>query len=89
MIFAKVYDYDLESGEELIENIRKHNFLSLLENINPSVTSVKINPILESYNILNYFLTEEFMESTVGMFYAHPIKNPRIYSNFKVKEKLL
>jgi hypothetical protein len=74
MIFAKVYDYDLESGEELIENIRKQNDLSLLENINPNITSVKINPILESYNILNYFLTHEFMGSTVGMFYAHPNK---------------
>ena len=69
MIFDKVYDYDLESGEELIENIRKHNDLSLLENINPNVTSVKINPILEPYNILNYFLTHEFMGSTDGMFY--------------------
>jgi hypothetical protein len=75
MIFAKVYDYNLDSGEEeLIGNIRRHNDLSLLESINPSVTRVEINPILESYNILNYFLTQEFMGSTVGMFYAHPNK---------------
>lgn len=75
MIFAKVYDYDLSSGEDvLVGNIRKHNDLSLLERINPSVSSVEINPILESYNILNYFLTQEFMGSTVGMFYAHPNK---------------
>jgi hypothetical protein len=75
MIFAKVWDYDLASGEEeLIGNIRRHNDLSLLESINPSVTRVEINPIIESYNILNYFLTQEFMGSTVGMFYAHPNK---------------
>lgn len=75
MIFAKVYDYNLDSGEEeLIGNIRRHNDLSLLENINYNVSSVEINPILESYNILNYFLTQEFMGSTVGMFYAHPNK---------------
>jgi hypothetical protein len=58
MIFAKVWDYDLASGEEeLIGNIRRHSDLSLLENINYSVSSIEINPILESYNILNYFLT--------------------------------
>jgi hypothetical protein len=75
MIFAKVWDYDLASGEEeLIGNIRKHSDLSLLESISQSVTRVEINPILESYNILNYFLTQEFMGSTVGMFYAHPNK---------------
>ena len=75
MIFAKVWDYDLTSGEEeLIGNIRRHNDLSLLENINYNVSSIEINPILESYNILNYFLTQEFMGSTVGMFYAHPNK---------------
>ena len=75
MIFAKVWDYDLASGEEeLIGNIRRHNDISLLESINPSVTRVEINPIIESYNILNYFLTQEFMGSTVGMFYAHPNK---------------
>ena len=75
MIFAKVYDYNLDSGEEeLIGNIRRHNDLSLLENINYNVSSIEINPILESYNVLNYFLTQEFMGSTVGMFYAHPNK---------------
>ena len=75
MIFAKIYDYDLSSGENvLVGNIRRHNDLSLLERVNPSVNSVEINPILESYNILNYFLTQEFMGSTVGMFYAHPNK---------------
>ena len=75
MIFAKVYDYDLASGEDqLVGTIRRHNDLSLLENISQSVTSVEINPIIESYNILNYFLTQEFMGSTVGMFYAHPNK---------------
>ena len=75
MIFVKVWDYDLASGEEKLRgNVRRHNDISLLESINPSVTRVEINPIIESYNILNYFLTQEFMGSTVGMFYAHPNK---------------
>lgn len=75
IIFAKVYDYNLETGEEeFVSDIRRPNDLSLLEQIDLSVTGIEINPILESYNILNYFLTQEFMGSTVGMFYAHPNK---------------
>ena len=75
MIFAKVWDYDLASGEEELRgNVRRYNDMSLVEYINPSVTRVEINPIIKSYNILNYFLTQEFMGSTVGMFYAHPNK---------------
>ena len=74
MIFAKVHEYELATGETSITNIRRHNDLSLLEELDPNIQAVEINPILESYNILNYFLTQEFMGSTVGMFYAHPNK---------------
>lgn len=75
MIFAKVYTYNPNSGEdEFVGNVRRHKDLSLLENVNYSVDSIEINPIIESYNTLNYFLTQEFMGSTVGMFYAHPNK---------------
>ena len=74
MIFAKVHEYELATGETSITNIRRHNDLSLLEELDPNIQAIEINPILESYNILNYFLTQEFMGSTVGMFYAHPNK---------------
>ena len=78
IIFAKVYDYNLESGEnEFVANIRRPNDIGLLESLNDSVSAIEINPILESYNILNYFFTQEYMGSTVGMFYAHPNKKAK------------
>lgn len=78
MILAKVYDYNPSTGEdELIGNIRRPNDKHLLERLHSSVSGIEINPILESYNILNYFLTQEYMGSTVGMFYAHPNKKAK------------
>ena len=75
IIFAKVHTYNPGTGEyEFVSNIRRPNDLSLLENIHYSVDDIEINPIIESYNILNFFFTQEFMNSTVGAFYAHPNK---------------
>lgn len=78
IIFAKVYDYNPETGEgELVGTVRRPNDIHLLEGLNYSVSGVEVNPILESYNILNYFFTQEYMGSTVGMFYAHPNKKAK------------
>ena len=62
MIFAKVWDYDLASGEEeLIGNIRRHNDISLLKSINPSVTRVEINPIIV---LISLFISIAFIIGT-------------------------
>lgn len=49
------------------------------ENTNDIINSVaptlQLNPILEQYNYLDYLLTQEFMDSTVGSFIAHPEKS--------------
>lgn len=37
--------------------------------------SLRLNPILEQYNYLQYFFTQEFMISTVGSMIAHPEKS--------------
>lgn len=76
VILAKVYDYNPSTGEEeFAGDIRKHSDLQYLEEVSDSVSRIEINPIIESYNTLNYFFTQEFMGSTVGMFYAHPSKD--------------
>ena len=35
---------------------------------------LELNPIIEQYNYLDYLFTQEFMNSTVGSFVAHPAK---------------
>lgn len=35
---------------------------------------LEINPILEKYNLLDYLFTQEFMNTSVGSFVAHPAK---------------
>lgn len=75
IIFAKIHTYNPKTGEyEFVSDIRRPNDLSLLDDIHYSVDDIEINPIIESYNILNFFFTQEFMNSTVGAFYAHPNK---------------
>lgn len=37
--------------------------------------SLRLNPILEKYNYLDYLFTQEFMCATVGSFIAHPEKS--------------
>ncbi len=37
--------------------------------------SLRLNPILEQYNYLDYLFTQEFMCATVGSFIAHPEKS--------------
>lgn len=35
----------------------------------------ELNPLIDCYNKLNFFFTQEFMNSTVGAYYAHPSKD--------------
>ena len=65
VILAKYYDPI--SGES-VGDIRKY---SELDRNNPYI---QINPLISAYNSLNYFFTQEYMNSSVGAYYAHPNK---------------
>lgn len=47
-------------------------------NVNDVIDSIAdtliLNPMIEQYNYLDYLFTQEFMDSTVGSFIAHPPK---------------
>lgn len=47
-------------------------------NVNDVIDSIAdtliLNPVIEQYNYLDYLFTQEFMDSTVGSFIAHPSK---------------
>ena len=47
-------------------------------NVNDVIDSIAdtliLNPVIEQYNYLDYLFTQEFMDSTVGSFIAHPPK---------------
>lgn len=53
--------------------------LGIQGNINDVVDSVtdtlQLNPVLEQYNYLDYLISQEFMDLTVGSFIAHPEKS--------------
>ena len=52
-----------------------------IDNVNDCINelsnkySLRLNPILEKYNYLDYLFTQEFMCATVGSFIAHPEKS--------------
>ena len=65
VILAKYYD---PISGEFVGDIRKY---SELDRNNPYI---QINPLISAYNSLNYFFTQEYMNSSVGAYYAHPNK---------------
>lgn len=87
IILAKVIDAELET----IQNIRySRDFTPELEQeiqSDNSPTGLVLNPIIDAYNTLNYFFTQEFMNSSVGAFYAHPSKNDStVYADEKSRK---
>lgn len=73
VIFAKAWDDKILDEEPIfIGDIRTSSDLELLEEHS---LDIEVNPLIVAYNTLNYFFTQEFMGSTVGMFYAHPSKD--------------
>ena len=75
LIFAKLThpttdnSISISSELDLIKNGLKIDDL-----LNPNL-EFTLNPLLESYNYLEYLFTQEFMNSTVGSFVAHPDKS--------------
>lgn len=62
----------------LVNISSKLDFIKLgIKNINDIIDTLdlKINPILENYNYLDYLASQEFMNLTVGSFVAHPEKS--------------
>ncbi len=63
---------DIVSNKDLLK-------LGIQGNINDVIDSVtdtlQLNPILEQYNYLDYLVSQEFMDLTVGSFIAHPEKS--------------
>lgn len=63
---------DIVSNKDLLK-------LGIQGNINDVIDSVtdtlQLNPILEQYNYLDYLISQEFMDLTVGSFIAHPEKS--------------
>ncbi len=63
---------DITSNKNLLK-------LGIQGNINDVIDSVtdtlQLNPILEQYNYLDYLISQEFMDLTVGSFIAHPEKS--------------
>ncbi len=68
VILAKVRGINITSTNDLIKyGIDLDSELNQL--------NVKLNPLFEWYNTLEYLFTQEFMNSTVGSFVAHPQKS--------------
>ena len=61
----------------LVDIVSKKDLLKLgvQGNINDVIDTLQLNPILEQYNYLDYLVSQEFMDLTVGSFVAHPEKS--------------
>ena len=75
-------DWINDSGNLVLAKINGENIVQITDIIKLGLTDPKqlynynleINPILEKYNLLDYFFTQEFMNTSVGSFVAHPAK---------------
>lgn len=74
VILAYEVSYD-PTGENILNPIRRSRDISAEGFEINAVHRFILNPLISNYNLLNYFLTTEFMNSTVGAFYAHPSKD--------------
>lgn len=61
--------FDITSNSDLIKVGITIDTLDLMRE------HIQLNPIFEQYNYLDYLITQEFMNSTVGSFVAHPEKS--------------
>lgn len=75
-------DWINDSGNLVLAKLNGTNIVQIPDIIKLGFTdpkqlygqSLQINPILEKYNLLDYFFTQEFMNASVGSFVAHPAK---------------
>ena len=61
---------DITSARDIIR-ISENNVNDVIDSI---ADTLILNPVIEQYNYLDYLFTQEFMDSTVGSFIAHPPK---------------
>lgn len=66
-------------GDSFINISSSIDFIKLgISNFHKFITNnadiIQLNPLIEKYNALDYLFTQEFMNTTVGSFVAHPNK---------------
>lgn len=88
IILAYESIYDPNTGEVHSYPIRREQDIREGFETN-AVHGFTLNPLIANYNLLNYFLTQEFMNSTVGAFYAHPSKDKSGITAFDEKSRKL
>ena len=63
---------NIVSSKDLLKLGIQDNINDVIDNISDTL---QLNPILEQYNYLDYLISQEFMDLTVGSFVAHPEKS--------------
>lgn len=61
---------NITSARDIIR-ISNNNVNDVIDSLTDTLI---LNPVIEQYNYLDYLFTQEFMDSTVGSFIAHPPK---------------
>jgi hypothetical protein len=64
----------IKSETDLIKMFGNLNSRQLYREAFQSFTSVQLNPLIERYNLLSSYITQSWMNSTVGSFINHPDK---------------
>lgn len=63
---------DIVSNKDLLKLGIQGNINDVIDGVS---STLQLNPILEQYNYLDYLVSQEFMDLTVGSFIAHPEKS--------------
>ena len=63
---------NIVSNKDLLKLGIQGNINDIIDGVS---STLQLNPILEQYNYLDYLISQEFMDLTVGSFIAHPEKS--------------
>lgn len=67
-----------KSGNVILAYVKKGDQwegVNKLSQLNGEPTNIVLNPVIEKYNLMHYYFTQQFMDSTVGSFISHPDKS--------------
>lgn len=66
------------SGNIILAYVQEGNKMvgiNKLSQLDKEPTNFILNPVIEKYNLMHYYFTQQFMNSTVGSFISHPDKS--------------
>ena len=80
---------DFKTNRVILGKYSNGRNIKNITDLDTTRNDIILNPLVEAYNSLNYFFTQEYMNSSVGAFYEHPNKKHKNISLLSREEKYI